>query len=252
MVCVHGVPASSFIYRNLLHELALRDRRAVAVDLPGLGLAARPAGFDYRWSGLAVWLGAALDALGLREGVHLVVHDIGGPIGLEAVRRDPSRIGALTVLDTMVRVAGFRRPWAMQPFATPGLRRLWLAGMTRPAFRALMRMQGMGPTVPDAEIDAYLDLLKREDGGAAFLRIMAGFERTEAFEAGILGVLRERAFPAQVLWGRDDPALPASVHGEDAREALGVGAVRLLPGKHFVMEDAPAEIAAAISALGSG
>ncbi len=140
----------------------------------------------------------------------------------------------------------------MQPFAKPGVRRLWLAGMTRPAFRALMRMQGTGPTVPNAEIDAYLELLKREDGGTAFLRIMAGFERTAAFEAGILGALRERSFPAQVLWGRDDPALPASVHGEHAREALGLGAVALLPGKHFVMEDAPAEIAAAIVALGSG
>ncbi len=110
VVCVHGVPASSFIYRKLLHELALRDRRAIAFDLPGLGLAARPAGFDYRWSGLAGWLGSALDALGLHGGVHLVVHDIGGPVGLEALRRRPSRIGALTVLDTMVRVASFRRP----------------------------------------------------------------------------------------------------------------------------------------------
>lgn len=252
VVCLHGVPASSFIYRKLLHELALRDRRAIAFDLPGLGLAARPAGFDYRWSGLATWMAAALDALGLREDIHLVVHDIGGPIGFEVVRRAPARIGALTVLDTIVRVASFRRPWSMQPFAIPGLRRLWLASLTRPAFRALMRMQGMGPAVPNAEIDAYVELLKREDGGAAFLKIMAGFERTEAFEAGILAALRERAFPAQVLWGRDDPALPADVHGEHGREALGLEAVRTVPGKHFVMEDAPAEIAAAIVALGSG
>lgn len=242
------MPASAFAYRKLLHELALRGRRAVAFDLPGLGLAARPAGFDYSWTGLARWVDAALEALGLDAGVHLVVHDIGGPVGFDAVRLRPGRIAGLTVLDTVVRVATFTRPWSMQPFAVPGLRRAWLA-TPRPAFRVLMRLQGMGSPVPDAEIDAYHELLRREDGGEAFLRIMAGFERTPAFEARILAALGERAFPAQILWGRDDTALPLATHGEDARAALGLDAITPLPGRHFVMEDAPAEIAAAVVRL---
>ena len=149
----------------------------------------------------------------------------------------------------MVRVASFRRPWTMEPFAIRGVRRLALAGLTRPGFRALMRSQGVGSPVPPAELDAYVELLKREDGGRAFLQIMAGFERTPAFEAGILGLLRERTFPAQVLWGRDDRALPMATHGEEVRAALGVDAITPLPGKHFVAEDAPAEIAAAIARL---
>ena len=249
MVCLHGVPASAFTFRKLLHELALRDRRAIAFDLPGLGLADRPTGFDYSWSGLARWVGGALDALGLERDVHLVVHDIGGPIGLEAVRLRPERVAALTVLDTMVRVASFRRPWSMEPFAIRGVRRVALAGLTKPGFRALMRLQGVASPVPGDELDAYVELLKRGDGGRAFLQIMAGFERTPAFEAGILGVLRDRAFPAQVLWGRDDPALPMAVHGEEVRAALGVQALTPLPGRHFIAEDAPAEIAAAIVRL---
>ena len=47
MVCLHGVPASSFLYRKVLAELAGRGLRGVAFDLPGLGLADRPARFDY-------------------------------------------------------------------------------------------------------------------------------------------------------------------------------------------------------------
>ena len=44
VVCLHGVPASSFLYRKVLRELAARGLRGIALDLPGLGLADRPAG----------------------------------------------------------------------------------------------------------------------------------------------------------------------------------------------------------------
>lgn len=42
VVCVHGVPTSSYLYRKVLEELAARGLRGVAFDLPGLGLADRP------------------------------------------------------------------------------------------------------------------------------------------------------------------------------------------------------------------
>jgi len=35
VVCVHGVPSSSFLYRKVLPELAARNRRGSAFDLPG-------------------------------------------------------------------------------------------------------------------------------------------------------------------------------------------------------------------------
>jgi pimeloyl-ACP methyl ester carboxylesterase len=82
VVCMHGVPASSFVYRKVPAELAGRGRRGAAFDLPGLGTADHPAGFDYSWTGLGRFAAAAVDALGL-ERFHLVVHDIGGPVGLE-------------------------------------------------------------------------------------------------------------------------------------------------------------------------
>ncbi|WP_238164576.1 alpha/beta fold hydrolase [Kribbella pittospori] len=91
VVCLHGVPASSFVYRAVLPELARRGLRGVAFDLPGLGLAARPDDFDYSWTGLGQWASGALDALGLGQ-VHLVVHDIGGPVGFELAAVDSGRV----------------------------------------------------------------------------------------------------------------------------------------------------------------
>jgi haloalkane dehalogenase len=77
VICVHGVPTSGFLYRKLLPELASRGLEGVTLDLPGLGLAGRPADFDYSWSGLAAWYLKAIGAAGIRD-FHLVVHDIGG------------------------------------------------------------------------------------------------------------------------------------------------------------------------------
>ena len=242
VVCLHGVPSSAFLYRKVLPELAARGLRGIAFDLPGLGLADRPRDFDYTWSGLAAWTVQALDALRL-ERVHLVVHDIGGPIGFDVVARVPDRIASLTALNTMVRVASFKRPWSMEPFARRGVGELAVRTLHPVAFERLMRLQGVATAVPADELRAYVPLLKGTDGGAAFLRIMRGFERTEAFERRILDALARRSFPAQVVWGEDDPALKLDPYAEHVRHALGVDRVERLPGKHFVQEDAPAEIA---------
>jgi haloalkane dehalogenase len=91
VVCVHGVPASAYLYRKVVPALAIRALRGVAVDLPGLGLAERSGDADYSWSGLSRWLLSAIDALRL-DCFHPVVHDIGGPVGFEVAAAEPGRV----------------------------------------------------------------------------------------------------------------------------------------------------------------
>ena len=122
VVLLHGVPVSSFLYRKVLPVLADQGLRATAFDFPGLGLADRPEDFDYTWSRLAAWTGEAIDALGL-DRIHLVVHDIGGPIGFEWAIRNPDRVLSLTVLNTLVDVGSFHRPVADAPVLDPRRRR---------------------------------------------------------------------------------------------------------------------------------
>jgi pimeloyl-ACP methyl ester carboxylesterase len=250
VVCLHGVPSSAFLYRKVLPELAGRGHRGIAVDLPGLGLADRPIDFDYRWSGLATWVLAALDELGL-DRYHLVVHDIGGPIGFEVARLAPARVLSMTVLNTMTRVASFRPPWVMRPFRAPLLGEAYLAMLQPFVMERLMRLQGVSGPVPSAELRAYALLLKRGDGGRAFLRIMRSFELNTTFERRILEHLRERTYPAIVAWGEHDPALRLSTTGEDVRRDVGVGSIHRLPGRHFVQEDAAVEIADLVVDLAS-
>ncbi|TIC80470.1 alpha/beta fold hydrolase [Nocardioides sp. GY 10113] len=253
VVCLHGVPASSFLYRKVVPELAARGLRGIAFDLPGLGLADRPADFDYSWSGLGRFAAAAVDALGL-DRFHLVVHDIGGPVGFEVAAAMPERVASMTVLDTIVEVDTFTPPWSMRPFRVRGLGPAYLKGLTKPVFRMLMRVQGVAhpDALPAAEADAYVDLLRRGDGGAAFLRIMRGFELTRAKRDLYVGTLGEAPYPVQVVWGERDPALPPGRYGEEARRAAGVDGITLLPGKHFLQEDHAPQIADLVAAFVTG
>ncbi len=250
VLCMHGVPTSSFLYRKVLDELAARDVRGVAFDLPGLGLADRPENFDYTWTGLGGYCTTAIDALEL-EHFHLVVHDLGGPVGFELAAAVPDRVKSLTVLNTIVDVDTFKRPWSMEPFARRGIGEVYLRALSKPAFRMLMGLQGVADrsAVPNAELDAYVDLLKLEDGGRAFLKIMRGFERTAVKRDLYRAVLASDRYPVQVIWGTRDPALKVDIHGEAARRAAGVDTIHRLPGKHFLQEDQAPAIADLVAGI---
>ncbi|GGM62746.1 epoxide hydrolase [Longimycelium tulufanense] len=250
VLLVHGVPVSSWVWRRLLPALAARGLRAVAPDLPGTGLSGRPEHFDYSWTGLGRHLTATVEALGL-DAVHLVVHDIGGPVGFEFAAAVPERIRSVTVLDTIVTAHTFRKPWPMAPFAVPVLGGLWLRGTSRLVLRTLIRTIGLvpGSIVSNAEIDVHHRLLRQTDGGKAFLKIMRSFETTADKTRLYSGVLAAEGRPVQVLWGRDDPALRADHHGKIAAHAAGIPGPTLLPGRHFLMEDSPEPIAEHVAGL---
>jgi len=248
VLCLHGVPACSYLYRKMLPELAARGLRGIAVDLPGLGLAQRPADFDYTWTGLGRFAVAAVDALGL-DRFHLVVHDLGGPVGFELAAELPDRIRSLTILNTLIEVDRFRRVPVMAPFAWPVLDRLWLAAMVRPAGVALLRRIAVADrSVPSVELAAYVDLLKLGDGGRAFLRIMRGFELTTAKRDRYRAVVRDVPYPVRVVWGAQDPALRLATLGAQAAAATGQP-LHTVPGRHFPQEDQAPALAEHVAAV---
>ncbi len=107
------------------------------------------------------------------------------------------------MLNTVIDVDTFKRPWSMEPFARRGIGELYLRSLTKPAFRVLMALQGVGDMsrVSGEELGAYVELLKRGDGGAAFLKIMRGFERTTQKRDLYRSTVRDVPYPVQVVWG---------------------------------------------------
>lgn len=252
VVFIHGMWGASFAYRKLLPCLARRGVRAIAWDLPGFGFADRPLDFDYSWAGLGRFSVEAVDALRL-DRFHLVVHDVGGPIGFELAAARPAQVLSLTVLNTMVDVSEFRPPWSMRPFRMPVVGELWKAGMNRTLFRSLMRLQGIGDTaqVSNAELDAYLHLMRGDDNGRAFLRVMRSADQSLAKQALYRDVVGDRSRPVQVIWAADDPALTLASYGEKARRAAHLDSLVRIPGKHFPQEDQAALIASHVASIAS-
>ncbi|NND85355.1 MAG: alpha/beta fold hydrolase [Acidimicrobiia bacterium] len=249
VVCLHGVPASAYLYRKVLPELAARGLEGIALDLQGLGFSDRPEHFDYSWTGLSGWLEKALDAAGIGD-LHLVVHDIGGPVGFDLIRRNPARIRSLTVLNTITKVASFTKPLVMRPFEYRGAGEAMVRSMNSPMVGPFMRWKGTNNTPTFAELRVYGELLTHGDGGKAFLQVMRNFEANAQFESRILPVLAEREFPAQIVWSRGDPELTAEPFGAMAKEALGLETdIHLVEGKHFLQEDSFAEIAERVALL---
>ena len=121
----------------------------------------------------------------------------------------------------------------MHPFAIRGVGELWLAALRAVPDVAVDLPAGASTTAPPSprrEVYAYYFLLKRGDGGRAFLRIMRGFELTEEKQRFLWEGLAERPYPARIVWGERDPAL-----GLDqlrlVQEALEVDDPILLPAQ---------------------
>jgi pimeloyl-ACP methyl ester carboxylesterase len=123
------VPTSSFLYRKVAIALHQRGLRTIAIDLPGLGLSDRPEDFNYIFSNYGRFCNRFLDELKLDE-VHLLIHDIGTPIGLSMADQNSSRIRSITVLNSMLDLENFEKPLAMRPFEKPILGEAALAMLT--------------------------------------------------------------------------------------------------------------------------
>lgn len=249
VLLLHGVPTSSFLYRKMIPLLARQGVRAVAFDFPGLGLSDKPKGEAYDWHALAGWIEDVAAALEL-EPVHLVVHDIAGPIGCEWAIRHPERVRSITFTNTLMDVAAFRRPFPMSLFATPGLRRLAIATQSPWLFLPIMRARGVKHTevVTRAMVEAYLWLLDYEDGHGPFLDVMAGFVLTAAhrdwLREGLLGL----EAPMQLVWGEHEVAIPAH-QLEYIQRTFPLEGERFVDARHFLQEDQPEACSDAIASF---
>ncbi|MCM4160266.1 alpha/beta hydrolase [Antarcticibacterium flavum] len=250
IVCIHGVPTSSFLYRKVLTELAAKNYRGIAIDLPGLGLSARPEDFEYTFSNFSRFLKKALAQLNV-EKFHLVVHDIGGPIGFALAATNMEKILSLTILNTWVDVVNFKKPLPMRPFEKKILGEAELKLLTHTTWPLMFSTLGVNNDdgIREEEIKAYVDLLKREDDGKAFLKIMRNFEDSEEFRRLCIKAVKDTPYPVQVIWGEDDPALSLKEYGEEIKKYADLKFFKTLPSKHFLQEEVWKELAAEIAAF---
>ncbi|MFJ3671072.1 alpha/beta fold hydrolase [Streptomyces sp. NPDC090106] len=107
IVLLHGFPASSHMFRNLIPELA-DHYHVIAPDHLGFGFSDAPAvdDFEYSFENLASITLDLIDQLDLRT-FALYIQDYGAPIGLRIASRNPERVTALLVQSGNAYLEGF-------------------------------------------------------------------------------------------------------------------------------------------------
>ena len=98
LLFVHGTPSWSFEYRNIIKKLK-SNYRCIAIDHIGFGLSDKPEHYDYSTRNHSTTLEKFILDKQLSE-ITLVVHDFGGPIGLNVAINYPEKIKKMIILNS--------------------------------------------------------------------------------------------------------------------------------------------------------
>jgi pimeloyl-ACP methyl ester carboxylesterase len=240
VVFVHGNPGSWRDWEQVMPSVA-ELARVVAPDMPGFGGADRPRELPYTVEGYARHLDGLLTRLGI-DRAHLVLHDFGGPWGLEWAIGHRDRVGSVTLVNTGVLVR-YRWHVLARIWRTPVLGELFQATTTRSGVKLLLNARNPKP-LPDAFVNRLYD---DTDAGLkrAVLKLYRATEPGE-LERRQAPALREMRPPALVVWGDGDPYLGLDL-AERQREAFPDAQLIVLDGcGHWPMADDPARLTAAM------
>jgi pimeloyl-ACP methyl ester carboxylesterase len=246
VLLLHGFPQRSTCWRRvtpLLHEAGLRT---LAPDQRGYSPGARPGGRRaYAGARLVGDALAVADAAGVGA-VHWVGHDWGAAVGWQAAALRPERLRTLTAVSVPHPAAmleatrhgdQLRRSWYMALFQVP-----WLPERLLASRRAAGLLRAGGLDREGAE------RYRREvvDDGA----LRGGLMWYRGLPFGRAGDVRRPArVPTTLVWGDGDEALGRDAVDRTARWVAAPYHLEVLPGvRHFVPEEAPAALAAAILA----
>lgn len=180
VLCLHGEPSWSFLYRKLIPVISGAGHRVVAPDLIGFGRSDKPSErADYTYQRHMDWLTTFVEKLDLKN-ITLVCQDWGGLLGLRLVAEHPERFARVVAANTFLPTGDIPMP------------------------RAFFKWREFSQTSPDFDIGRIVS-----NGCAAPLspEVKAAYDAPfpdDSYKAGA------RQFPALVPATPEDPATPAN------------------------------------------
>ena len=256
VVLLHGNPTWGFLYRKVAMKLAGEPLRVIMPDLIGFGFSSRPAKASaHRLVNHAAWFGQFLDALDLRDLI-FVGQDWGGAIGTLALAERPGLMTGIVLANTVVTPpkAGFN-PTAFHKLAhLPVVSDVLFRGLGYPQSNLNLGQGERGSITGDVARAYKYPLRTWRDRGAV---LNMAREVPDSMEHPSVELLQRcQAFvesfdgPAALVWGDRDPVL-GRLKNRTAR-LLPQASVTSTSAGHFLQEQVPVEIAAAIVEVASG
>ena len=251
VLLLHGFPASSFMFRELIPRLADRYR-VIAPDLPGFGFTEMPAErkYTYSFAALAVTLQAFTEALGLNR-YAMYVFDYGAPAGLRLAMAHPERVSAIVSQNGNAYEEGLSDAWGpirkywSEPTAEnrdvirqnvltlEGTRWQYTHGVANPA------------SVPPESYTLDMALMERPGNKEIQLDLFLDYASNVKLYPKFQEYFRKSKPPLLAIWGKNDPFfIPPGA--EAYRRDLPNARVQFLDTGHFATETHVVEIAAAM------
>ena len=251
VLLLHGFPASSFMFRDLIPRLA-DEYRVIAPDLPGFGFTEVPAerGYRYSFAGLALTMQAFTQALELTR-YALYVFDYGAPTGFRLAMSQPDRVAAIVSQNGNAYEEGLGAAWGP-------IRQYWASptAENREVLRKnILTLEGtrwqytdgvVNPdSVPPESYTLDTALLERHGNKDIQLDLFLDYASNVKLYPTFQEYFRKRRPPLLAIWGKNDPFfIPAGA--EAFRRDLPNAKIEFLDTGHFALETHATEIAAAM------
>jgi haloalkane dehalogenase len=244
LLLLHGNPTWSFLYRELIDGLSDRFR-CIAPDYPGFGLSRPPPGYGFTPREHAEALERLVLELDLRD-VTMMVQDWGGPIGFSVATRHPDRFAAFVIGNT----------WAWPKSDVPT--QLFSRFLGGPVGRRLIANRNLfveqalpggvnRVKLSEEVMDAYRRPFPTPGSRAPTWVFPREILRSRPFLAQVergLPQLRDRR--ALIVWPTKDVAFKEPERRRWEEVFPDHETVLLEGAGHYIQEDAPEEIVAAI------
>jgi pimeloyl-ACP methyl ester carboxylesterase len=251
VLLLHGFPASSFMYRELIPRLA-DHYRVIAPDLPGFGFTEVPAErkYVYSFDALAKTIDAFTEALKINR-YAIYVFDYGAPTGFRLATAHPERITGIVSQNGNAYEEGLGDAWGP-------IRKYWAepTAENRETIRtAILNFEGTkwqythGVANPDSvppesyTLDAAL--LERPGNKDIQLDLFLDYASNVKLYPKFQEYFRKSKPPLLAIWGKNDPFfIPPGA--EAFRKDIPNAQVQFLDTGHFALETHVIEIASAM------
>jgi haloalkane dehalogenase len=237
IVFLHGIPTSSFLWRKVMKELS-EDFLTLAPDVPGFGNSENPQSHSSKW--YSQWLNEFVETVACGNKTNLVIHDVGGLLGIVFALEHPEKINKLVIMDCFLLNEYI--PFYVKIFMTkPGF---WLYHRVSEKFfrsQAKRYLVNQSEKLPSELSDIYYQLFERDKKERNYHKIF--YAHDHKTDRSIHEGLQNFKTPTLILWAEKDFAIPISV-AKKIQATIKNSSLEILPNcGHFSQEEEPELIA---------